>query len=149
MGFYQYNGNCGGSGGISVPSDQIFDTEPLRDNYFAVNPSKLVDGAQCIVLTNPPEGLYQVYTSGAWQDRTQVVVGPKGNDPFKTVSGTSLGHDSLSLHAPCATYCCYMDSFPVLSDTFPMMPVIHVHHSNHEHEPFYVDTLAFCMLLVV
>lgn len=72
-------GSGGGSGGLSVPSDQIFNSTSDRDAFFSSNTSKLVEGAQCVVLTSPPSGLYQVYISGAWQDRTAVVLGPKGD----------------------------------------------------------------------
>ncbi len=86
------NNSEGGSGsGMNVPSEQIFNSTSDRDTFFSSNPSKLVNGAQCVVLTNPPSGLYQVYTSGAWQDRTAVVVGPKGDagDPSILIDDTS------------------------------------------------------------
>lgn len=83
-------GGSGGSGAINVPSDQIFDSTAERDSFFSSNPTKLFDGAQCVVLTNPPEGLYQVYTSGAWQDRTAVVVGPRGKDGPKGDIGDAV-----------------------------------------------------------
>ena len=69
----------GGGSGFNVPSDQVFQNSADRDSFFVSNPSKLVNGVECVVLTNAPEGLYQVYTSGAWEDRTAVVVGPKGD----------------------------------------------------------------------
>lgn len=72
--------SVGGSGAISVPSDQIFSTTDERDSFFTNNPDKLVDKAQCIILTNPPEGLYQVYKLSVpeWEDRTAIVEGPQG-----------------------------------------------------------------------
>lgn len=83
----------GGGGGISVPSDQIFADTAARDAYFVANPSKLVDGAQAVVLTNPPEGLYQIYDGATWVDHTAVVVGPKGDtgDPGVTINGYGDG----------------------------------------------------------
>lgn len=69
--------NSGGSG-ISVPSEQVFSSNAERDTYFTNNPSKLVDGAQCVVLTNPPEGLLQQYVEVEWQDRSAVVKGDPG-----------------------------------------------------------------------
>jgi hypothetical protein len=90
---------CGdGGSGINVPSDQMFVNVAARDDFFTSNPEKLVEGAECIVLTNPPEGLYQVYTSGSWQDRTAVVVGPKGDkgdkgDTGETVKITSVENE--------------------------------------------------------
>ena len=69
----------GSGGGLDVPSDQIFDSVSLRDAYFTTNPAKLKEGAQCIVLTSPPSGLYQVYNSGAWVDHSEVVVGKTGD----------------------------------------------------------------------
>ena len=67
-----------GGGALDVPSDQIFNSNSERDTYFTSNPAKLVDGAQCVVLTSPPEGLYQVYTSGAWENRSAIIRGEKG-----------------------------------------------------------------------
>lgn len=71
-------GGSGGGSGISVPSENIFDSTADRDAYFADNTPLLFEGVQCIVLTNPPEGLYQIYTGTGWQDRTAVVIGPRG-----------------------------------------------------------------------
>ncbi len=70
----------GGSGGgaLDIPSDQVFNTTAERDAYFVANPEKLIEGAQCVVLTSPPEGLYQVYTGGAWEDRSAIIQGPQG-----------------------------------------------------------------------
>lgn len=88
--------SSGGGGTLDVPSSQIFETTAERDAYFTANPDKLVEGAQCIVLTDPPEGLYQVYTNGAWEDRSAVVQGPqgeKGDTGEVTVSG--LAADTL------------------------------------------------------
>ena len=67
-----------GGGALDIPSDQIFNSNSERDTYFTNNPSKLVEDAQCVVLTSPPEGLYQVYTSGAWENRSAIIQGPQG-----------------------------------------------------------------------
>ncbi|EKF9664443.1 hypothetical protein O1C46_000837 [Vibrio cholerae] len=75
---FRRQGQSGGGSAASVPSDQIFDSASLRDDFFAANPQRLIDGAQCVVLTSAPEGLYQVYTLGVWQDRSKVVIGRTG-----------------------------------------------------------------------
>ncbi|ELT7568209.1 hypothetical protein R9Y00_000139 [Vibrio cholerae] len=75
---FRRQGQSGGGSGVSVPSNQIFDSTSQRDAFFASNSQLLIEGAQCVVLTNAPEGLYQVYTSGAWQDRSKVVIGRTG-----------------------------------------------------------------------
>ncbi|GHW90173.1 hypothetical protein FXE84_17450 [Vibrio cholerae] len=75
---FRRQGQSGGGSAASVPSDQIFDSASLRDAFFAANPQRLIDGAQCVVLTSAPEGLYQVYTLGVWQDRSKVVIGRTG-----------------------------------------------------------------------
>ncbi len=69
----------GGGGALDIPSDQVFNSNSERDTYFTENPEKLVEGAQCVVLTSPPEGLYQVYTDGVWEDRSAIIQGPKGD----------------------------------------------------------------------
>ena len=74
-----WNFGCGG-GTISVPSDQIFNSEAERDAYFTSNPAKLFEGAQCVITTNPPSGLYQVYSSGAWEDRSNLIRGEGAPD---------------------------------------------------------------------
>lgn len=73
-----------------VPSAQIFSSTANRDAYFSANPDKLMVGTPAVILTNPPEGLYQVFTGSEWQNRTAVIVGPKGDEPFKTVKVTML-----------------------------------------------------------
>lgn len=73
-----------------VPSAQIFSSTANRDAYFSANPDKLIVGTPAVVLTNPPEGLYQVFTGTEWQNRTAVIVGPKGDEPFTTVKVTML-----------------------------------------------------------
>ncbi len=77
----------GGGGALDIPSDQVFDSTSERDAYFTANPSKLVDGAQCVVLTSPPEGLYQVYTDGAWENRSAIIQGSKGDKGDKGDDG--------------------------------------------------------------
>lgn len=67
-----------GGGALDIPSDQIFNSNAERDTFFTNNPAKLVEGAQCVVLTSPPEGLYQVYTSGSWENRSAIIQGPQG-----------------------------------------------------------------------
>lgn len=92
-------GGSGGGGALNVPSDQIFNSEAERDTYFANNPAKLTEGAQCIIVTNAPAGLYQVYTSGAWEDRSQVVRGPQGEKGDKGDTGEidTVGLDANTL----------------------------------------------------
>lgn len=87
---------CGGGGAISVPSDQIFNSTSDRDDFFTSNPEKLIEGAQCVVLTSPPSGLYQVYASGDWQDRTAVVVGPKGDKGANGDTGDTVKISSIN-----------------------------------------------------
>ncbi len=41
----------GGGGALDIPSDQVFSSNSERDAYFTANPEKLVEGAQCVVLT--------------------------------------------------------------------------------------------------
>lgn len=77
----------GSGGGIAVPSEQVFTSNAERDTYFTNNPSKLVDGAQCIVLTNPPEGLLQQYVEVEWQDRSAVVQGRQGEQGLQGEQG--------------------------------------------------------------
>ena len=67
-----------GGGALDIPSDQIFNSNAERDTFFTNNPAKLFEGAQCVVLTSPPEGLYQVYTSGSWENRSAIIQGPQG-----------------------------------------------------------------------
>ena len=67
-----------GGGALDIPSDQIFNSNAERDSFFTNNPAKLFEGAQCVVLTSPPEGLYQVYTSGSWENRSAIIQGPQG-----------------------------------------------------------------------
>ena len=83
-------GKGSGVGGLTVPSDQIFDNVALRDTYFTDNPDKLKEGSQCIVLTSPPSGLYQVYNSGAWVDHSAVVVGKTGSKGDKGDTGETV-----------------------------------------------------------
>ena len=91
----------GGSGAITVPSDQIFNSVADRDAFFAANPSKLVDGVDCIILTNPPEGLYQVYKESVpeWEDRTAIVEGPQGaqGDSVSTAQVDAAGDLIITL----------------------------------------------------
>jgi hypothetical protein len=68
----------GGTGAIIVPDDQFFDDNTARDAYFVSNPSKLVEGVQCVVGTTTLQ--LQVYRSSAWVDVTPVVRGPAGAD---------------------------------------------------------------------
>ncbi|MEH6451173.1 MAG: hypothetical protein V7765_21085, partial [Oleispira sp.] len=84
-----YPSNGGGDGALSVPSDQIFENTSARDAYFVTNPGKLIEGAQCVVLTSPPSGLYQVYKSNEWVDHSAVVVGPRGEKGDKGDKGES------------------------------------------------------------
>ena len=78
----------GGGGALDIPSDQVFSSNSERDTYFTANPEKLVEGAQCVVLTSPPEGLYQVYTDGVWEDRSAIIQGPKGDKGEKGDDGS-------------------------------------------------------------
>jgi len=92
-------GGSSGGGSLNVPSDQIFNSEAERDTYFANNPTKLIEGAQCIIVTNAPAGLYQVYTSNAWEDRSQVIRGPQGEKGDKGDTGEidTVGLDANTL----------------------------------------------------
>lgn len=75
----------GGSGAIIVPDDQFFADTTERDAYFVSNPSKLVEGAQCVIGTTSLQ--LQEYRSSAWIDMTPVVRGPAGSDGSKGDDG--------------------------------------------------------------
>ena len=75
----------GGSGAIIVPDDQFFADTTERDAYFVSNPSKLVEGAQCVIGTTSLQ--LQEYRSSAWIDMTPVVRGPAGSDGAKGDDG--------------------------------------------------------------
>lgn len=86
-GYLPIEGSGGTGSGVSVPSGQIFNNNSARNSFFNNNPSLLVEGAECIVLSAPPEGLYQVYTNGDWEDRTAIVIGPQGDKGDTGLSG--------------------------------------------------------------
>nr|WP_158129019.1 hypothetical protein [Vibrio cholerae] len=76
---FRRQGQSGGGSAASVPSDQIFDSASLRDAFFASNPQRLIDGAQCVVLTSAPEGLYQVYTLGCGKIEAKSLLAEQGH----------------------------------------------------------------------
>ena len=77
----------GGSGGaLTIKSEYIFTTILDRDNYFAANPSELVEGLYVSAASN----LYQ-YKNSAWVDVTPAIVGPKGADGADGTGGGGFG----------------------------------------------------------
>lgn len=91
VGSKSYEATAGsGSGGITIPSDQIFATTAERDTYFTQNPDKLEEGTLCVVYTNPQDGLLQEYVENAWQDRSRVIQGEKGDTGDRGLQGDHI-----------------------------------------------------------
>lgn len=70
-----YSATQGGSGSLSIRDDNFFANMIDRDDYFTVNPSKLLKGVYISV-----NGELQRYDGDTWIDVTPIVEGRSGED---------------------------------------------------------------------
>jgi hypothetical protein len=124
-----------GSGGLSIPDDQIFDSTTARDAFFAVHPERLDPSGPdykpyCLV-----SGQLQVYIqeTGEWTDGTAAIKGNKG-DPGKSAYQVWLDEGNTGTEQD------YLDSLKGdLSSIGTFLGVVDYSYQNKAWEPTVED----------